>query len=231
MKRKQKKSNKLIIWSISSFVAVMFIGGALGAIKLLLSEDSSKHRRQVQMVTLLKPPPPPKMKEKPPEPEVEKKEEIIEPQEEIEPEPMEDMAQDEGPMDDDLGLDAEGVTGADGFGLKAKKGGRSIIGGAGSGKGLLRKYAWYTAILQEDLRKRVNKHMEENGGVPEGSLVAQIEIRLDESGRITELAIARESGNERMDRAVKEALFMVSVSEPPPLGMPRVMQLKISSKG
>jgi TonB family protein len=209
----------------------MFLGGAVGAIKLLLSDDSGKRKRQIQMVTLLKPPPPPKIREKPPEPEIKKKQEIIEQQEEPEPDPVEEMAEDDGPMDDDLGLDADGAAGADGFGLRAKKGGRSIIGGAYSKASLLRKYAWYTNILQRSFRKRVNQYMKENGGVPDGNMSAYIQITLNDSGQVTALSIKRSSGYEIMDRAVKEALLMASVSEPPPRGMPRVMQLKISSKG
>jgi protein TonB len=134
-------------------------------------------------------------------------------------------------MDNDLGLDADGSGGSDSFGLRAKKGGRSIIGGRYSESSLLRKYAWYTNILQQDLRKKVNTYMEENGGMPDGNLVAHIMIALDEGGRVTGLTIERSSGNKRMDKAVREALTTASVSEPPPIGMPRVMKLKISSKG
>lgn len=229
-----KKSNsaRIVVSVIAGLAVLIFVGGVAGAIKLLLSDDSGKRKRQVQMVTLLKPPPPPKIKEKPPEPEIEKKQEVIEqqPEDQPEPDPMEDMAEDEGPMDDDLGLDADGTAGGDGFGLKAKRGGRSIIGGYGKAS-LLRKYAWYTNILQQELRKKINKYMEENGGVPEGNMIAHIQITLDPNGMVTDLDIQRSSGFEIMDKAVKEALLMASVSEPPPNGMPRILELKISSKG
>jgi periplasmic protein TonB len=231
MKKKQPKSIRLIIWGVSGLVALMFVAGAVGAIKLLFSDDGSKRQRQIKMVTLVKPPPPPKVKEKPPEPEIKKKEEIVEPEQEPEPDPVDDMSEDEGPMDDDLGLDADGTAGADGFGLRAKKGGRDLIGSRVGGTNLLRKYGWYAAIIQEDLRKRVNKHMEENGGIPDGNLVAQVKITLDEKGQITDLALERPTGNTTMDSALKEALLLTQVSEPPPAGMPRTMKLKISSKG
>ena len=213
-------------------VIVLFCAGAVSVAKLLLSDDEGKRKRQIKMVTLIKPPPQPKIKEKPPEPEIKKQEEIIEQeQEEPEPDPMEDMAEDDGPVDEDLGLDADGTAGADGFGLRAKKGGRDLIGGRFSASSLLRKYAWYTAIIQDDLRKRVNKHMEENGGIPNGNLVAQIRITLDENGQITNLSLERPTGNKKMDSAVKESLLLTHVSEPPPAGMPRTVKLKISSKG
>lgn len=232
MKKKQPISTRIMISIISGVVALMFLGAAFGAIKLLLSDDKGKRKRHIQTVSLLKPPPPPKIKEKPPEPEIKKKEEIIEQeQEEPEPDPMEDMADDDGPMDEDLGLDADGTAGADGFGLKAKKGGRSLIGGRYSAASLLRKYSWYTSIIQENLRKKVNKHLESNGGVPDGNHVALIEITLDQRGQVTDLTLERSSGNNRMDQAVQDALLLTSVSEPPPPGMPRVVKLKISSKG
>ena len=232
MNKKQKSMRKrIIVWSISGMVALMFLSAGVGAIKLLLSDDGHHRKRQIQMVTLVKPPPPPKMKEKPPEPEEQKKEEILEQEEEPEPEPMDETNEDQGPADEDLGLDADGSAGNDGFGLRAKKGGRELIGGRYSIASLLRKYAWYTTMIQEDLRKKVNKHMESNGGIPKGTLVAHVTITLDETGQITDLKLEDSSGNNKMDRAVKEALLLTNVSEPPPIGMPKTMKLKISSKG
>ena len=77
----------------------------------------------------------------------------------------------------------------------------------------------------------MNKYMEENGGVPNGNLVAQIKITLNKEGKVTGFSLERSSGLDRMDKAVQEAILMASVSEPPPNGMPRVLTLKISSKG
>jgi protein TonB len=232
VKKRQPKSAKFVIWTISGLVTLLFLGGALGAIKLLLSDDSGKHKRHVQMITLLKPPQPPKIKEKPPEPEVKKKEEMIEPQEEEpEPDPTDDITEDDGPTDDTLGLDADGSGGSDGFGLRAKKGGRDIIGGRFSQANLLRKYAWYTSLLQEDIRKKVRKYMEENGGIPEGNLHALVRITLDEMGRIINFDIAQPSGNETMDKALQQSILMANASQPPPTGMPLILKLKISSKG
>ncbi len=230
MPKKKFDKTRFVIWGVSGVVVLAFLGLAYGAFALLLSDDESRVRR-VHTVTLLKPPPPPKVKEKPPEQEVKKKEEIIEQQEEPEPEEMDETVEDQGPMDDDLGLNADGTDGSDGFGLRAKKGGRDLIGGDFSMSNLLRKYAWYTSILQEDLRKKVKQYMESHGGMPDGKLVAHVKISLQESGRVTGVTIEQSSGDKKMDKAVHEALLMTSVSEPPPEGMPRVLRLKISSKG
>lgn len=232
MKKTQPKSTRLMMWIISGLVTLMFLGVVLGAIKLLLSDDGEKRRRQVRMVTLVKPPPPPKIKEKPPEPEIEKKQEIIEqPQEEPEPEPMDDMSDENASMDDNLGLDAEGTGGADGFGLRAKKGGRALIGGSQGSASLLRRYGWYTAIIQDELRKKINKYMEENGGVPDGNLKAMVKIKVDDFGKIIDFSLLKTSGNKNLDQAVLEALKVSALSEPPPVGMPRTLQLKVSAKG
>jgi periplasmic protein TonB len=215
-------------------------------IKVLISEDSHKKKRNLHTVTLLKPlPPPPPVKEKPPEAKeekvekVEKKEEIIEAeQNEPEPSPTKNEATDEPPPGEDLALDAEGGSGSDGFGLGAKKGGRALISGdAGrgeggrGGEGLMRKYGWYTRILQDELRKKLNRYLEQNGGTPDSDVKAVVQIKLDEFGTILDFSVKDSSGDLKMDKAVLESFKMAKISEPPPDGMPRTIKLRISSKG
>ena len=232
MTKKKKNKTKYIVGGIAAGVIILLLTGAVFAVKFLLNDDGAHRKRRIQMVTVVKPPPPPKVKEKPPEPEVKKQEEIVEPEpEEAPPEEMEDQAQDDTPPGEDLGLDAEGAAGSDGFGLKANKGGRSLIGGSGGGASLMRRYAWYTRIIQDELRKRMKRHMEENGGIPDGDMKALIQIKLDEFGKIVDYSLARSSGNSTMDEAVVNALKLATISEPPPKGMPRTIKLKISAKG
>ena len=213
-------------------ILLLLLTGAVFAVKYLLKDDRQRRQRRIQMVTVVKPPPPPKVKEKPPEPEIEKKEEIIEPEpEETPPEPVDDMSEDDTPPGDELGLDAEGTAGADGFGLRAKKGGRALIGGASSDASLMRRYAWYTRIIQDELSKRMKRLMEENGGIPDGNLKALVRITLDDMGKIIDFELAGSSGNRKMDDAVLKTLRLSTISEPPPDGMPRVIKLRISAKG
>jgi outer membrane biosynthesis protein TonB len=229
MTTEPKKSGKALILGASAVVAILFIAVVVYGVRVLISDDGQKRKRQIQMVTLVKPPPPPKIKEKPPEPEVKKKEEVIEP--EPEPEPAEDQSQDDTPPGQDLGLDAEGGAIADGFGLKAKKGGRALIGG-GSGKGsLLRKYAWYTRIIQEELRNKVRDHLDANGGVPEGNCKVVLKISLDGAGNIVNHRIDELCGQPRVDEAIKKVLQVVRISEPPPADMPKTLKLRITKKG
>ena len=231
-KKKKNRSGAWLIGIVAVTVALLIVSSAFLFFKVLINDDGGKRKRKIQMVQLVKPPPPPKVKEKPPEPEIKKKEEIIEPEKAPEePDEMEDEALDDGPMDDDLGLDADGSGGSDSFGLRAKKGGRSLIGG-GMGKGsLLRKFAWYTGALQDAIRKKVNEYLEENGGIPGGDHKTLIHITLDERGVIVDFEIYGSSGNAKMDHAVGEALKLTRIDEPPPPGMPRSMRLKITSKG
>src|SRR5262245_7818543 len=93
-------------------------------------------RQTAQVVKLIRPPPPPPEQPPPPPPPEEKIEEPL-PQETPQDSPPEDSAPAE-----QLGLDAEGVAGSDGFGLAARKGGRELgLGGA--------VFGWYTGRLKD----------------------------------------------------------------------------------
>jgi TonB family protein len=222
-----KKRSSKAVWSIVAGVAVIMAGLAYGAIHFLLNDEGPKRRRQVQMVTLVKPPPPPVVKEKPPEPEVQKKEEIVEP--EKAPEETE-QTPDEPPPGQDLGVDAEGSGSGDGFGLVGRKGGQALIGSSGD-RTLMQRYAWYTRMIQEEIRKKINEHMARNGGIPEGEHKALVEIVLDAQGRVVDFQLRQSSGNSHMDEALKQTLAGIRVNEEPPEGMPRSIRLKVSSKG
>ncbi|MBL0700670.1 MAG: TonB C-terminal domain-containing protein [Desulfosarcina sp.] len=221
MKKKSSPKIYLIIFCVA-FILIT-VGGTIAMLKKLSNFEGHKVKRQIQMVKLLKPPPPPKIKEKFPEPEV-KKEEMIEP-EEIPPEEVPEQASDDAPAGDELGLDAEGGTGSDGFGLAAKKGGRSIIGGGGANS-FLRKYAWYTKILEDEISRLLVK----TGQSFPGDLKTYVRIELNEDGRIGKYKIYGSSGDSNMDRAVQKALSLITcLKEPPPDGMPRCIKIMISS--
>ena len=223
----KRRFPKAGIWVIATIVALMFMGMGVFIVKMLLSEDTQRRKRAIKMVQLVKPPPPPKIKEKPPEPEM-KKEEIIEQEpEETPPEDVSEASEDDSPpLDDLLGLDADGSGGSDGFGLKAKKGGRALIGGDQS-----QRFAWYTAMVQKEINQKVQEYFDGNGGIPEGNLKTYVRVVVDDEGRIINYKILRSSGDTRMDDAVLGALASVEISEMPPMDMPRVMKFKISSQG
>lgn len=180
---------------------------------------------------MLKPPPPPKIKEKPPEPEIKKKEEVIEEQPEEQPEDDLDNSMDEDiPPGEELGLDSDGTGGMDGFGLKAKKGGRSLIAGSGGEKTLLRRYAWYTKMLSDEIREKVNKYLEDKENIPSGKHRMLLRVGLDLSGNMQLYAIAKSSGNLEVDKAVEEAIVGFKVSEVPPEEMPKILKVRVIFK-
>ena len=230
MTQHQPGRSKVVIGAMAACIVLILMTGVVLALKYLMKDDTHRRQRQIQMITLVQPPPP-EIKEPPPEPEI-KKEEIIEPEpEETPPDPTDDLSQDDAPPGEELGLDADGTAGSDDFGLKANRGGRALIGGAAGDAALMRHYAWYTRIIQEELRKRMNRHMEQNGGIPEGELKALIQITLDDLGQIVAFDLASTSGDPKMDAALVSTMETAAISEPPPRGMPRVIRLKISSKG
>jgi TonB family protein len=95
----------------------------------------------------------------------------------------------------------------------------------------MQRYAWYTRMIQDEIRKRVNDHLSKNGGLPDGDHKALIKIVLDEGGRIVDFQLFGSSGDPRIDKALEETLKIVRINEAPPEGMPRALRLKVSSRG
>ncbi|MDY6831135.1 MAG: TonB C-terminal domain-containing protein [Thermodesulfobacteriota bacterium] len=227
-----KKQSMKSVWIIAGVVAVVMIGGGMVVFKMLLADSGQQRARRIQMVTLAPPPPPPEIREKPPEPEVKEEELIEQPQPEETPQDTPDEARDDTPAGDQLGLDADGSAGSDGFGLKANRGGRSILGGMSSGA-LMRKYRWYINIVQEEIKREVRSCLERNGGIPKDKVQAEILLVLDRDSSLVEYRIVGSSGNHSMDEAVEAALARITrFSEPLPGDMQRAsLRIKVSSTG
>ena len=220
-------------WGLTA-VVIVFLGAAVFTIVHVLSEDSPRRKENVATVTLLKPPPV-QVKEKLPEPEpvkeMQKKQEIIEPLPGPTDRPNTDN--DQTPAGDKLGLDAEGSAGGDNFGLVGKKGGRSLLSGGGDGMGklsLMSKFGWYNQIVETEIRKKVMKYLDDRGGIPRGKLQAVVRVSLDDGGAVIQYKIIGSSGNHQMDEAVAESLKGVRISEAPPEGMPRTMNIRVTSQ-
>lgn len=229
-----KQEKKPVPWVLIA-VLIVLAGGGVYLVKTVLSEDEPRRKNTTATVTLVKLPPP-AIKEKPPEPEpvkVEKKEELIDPGPQQQSQNPQNADSDNAPAGDKLGVDAEGGAGSDGFGLVGKKGGRSILaGGGGFGKSsLLNKFSGYAQIVQTEVKKKVMKRLDEQGGIPKGKLQAVIRVSMDGDGVIIDYRIIGSSGNNRMDDAVVHALRSLRISESPPDGMPRTMDIKISCQG
>ncbi|AJE04854.1 TonB C-terminal domain-containing protein [Geobacter pickeringii] len=237
--KKHKKQKLVAAWVVPGMVVVVLAGLVGFVVKVMLSDDGPRRQEKMTSVTLVKPPPE-QPKEKPPEPEMPKEvpKQTIEtpidtPQQAAQP----NQSADPGPpAGADLGVDADGGAGGDGFGLVGRKGGRAItLGGGGGGGGpsrlsLLSKYGWYSRKVQDEIKYKVRKQLEQDG-VHKGKFEAVVRIVLDGGGTVVKYQILTPSGNDKMDSAVRTILGQIRVSEPPPEGMPKGMTFRISSQG
>jgi outer membrane biosynthesis protein TonB len=147
----------------------------------------------------------------------------VEIQEPDEPRPVEDLPP---PLDDALGLDAEGVAGSDAFGLKAKQGGRSLLSLA-DGSGMDPRWAAYASALESRLQEYLS-------GVE--SLEGQayrVELRLwiDGDGRVTHCDFIRGTGRPALDEEIRTSLLQgCRIPEAQPRGLPQPVRLRIDSR-
>ena len=238
----KKKSAKASYqsWLVPGIIGLAFLVGIGFLVKVVLTDSGPRQKQQISTVTLLKPPP--DVKEKPPEPEVQKeipKDTMVAPVEMAQPQNQaQDQQQDAPPAGADLGVEGAGGSGSDGFGLVAKgKGmGRDItLGGGGSGGinklALMAKYGWYTSKVQEEIKKQMRKLLDQGGGIPKGKFQATVRILLDSKGSVIKYQLVASSGNDKMDEALKGSLPGFKISQPPPEGMPSGMTVRIVSQG
>ena len=237
VKRQKRRGDNVSTWVLFGCAGLVVSGIVLFAIKVVTTDVGPKRKNNIANIALLRPPPP--VKEKLPEPEIQKElpkqsvEQVIEAPQNS----PQDSPQDNTPAGAELGVEGEGGAGSDGFGLVGKKGGRSLIGGGGSGTGsgsrlsLLAKYGWYTRKIQDEIRAQVKKRLDQDGGFPKGKYLTLVKIKLDPKGAIIEYRIVGPSGNDRMDNAVRETVSVMRMNDSPPEGMPSGMTIKISSQG
>ena len=239
VKTKKKQKKQVAQWLVPTVVLLVF-ALLIGLVVKKVFEGGSGPQKQIQVITLIKPPPP-QVKEKLPEPEVQKQapKETMEAPTEA-PTPQDNSpADDSPPAGDNLSIDGEGGAGDTAFGLGAKKGGRAItLGGGGGGGGsglsrlsLLSKYGGYSRRMQSDIEKRVKKLLEKEGGRPPGKQQTTIKLTLASDGTVLKYAIVGSSGVDRLDAAFKAALNGLKMSEPLPDGMPSSMTLRITTNG
>jgi protein TonB len=205
------------------------IGGLLAALAIFyvvkvivdfVDKKPAKNEKKIQPVTLLKPPPPPPPPpkvEKPPEPEIKEKIEQPEP----EPEPIPDTPPDEAPPRD-LGLDAEGTAGSDGFGLAARKGGTGLFGG-GNGN----PFAWYGGLVKNGILNVLSSHDE----LRRKGYTAIVKVWLKADGSVERIELTKGSNDADIDELLSRLLNKFDrVAEAPPPGMQQPIKLKISSR-
>jgi hypothetical protein len=195
---------------------VLVLGGAGAALIKKMSGKGAPAQPLVQQISIVLPPPPP------PPPKLEEPEPEPEPLELEEPEPQPVADDSSEAPGEELGLDADGVAGADGFGLRAKKGGRGLLGGGDP-------YAWFAGILQRDLQAVLSGDDEIRAL---GEYAVVVSISLSEDGYVQETRLESGSNNPRLDEALRRALSAgVRLSRQPPEDLPQPIRLRITSRG
>jgi protein TonB len=190
-------------------------GAAVYFISQFMDSPAPQPKKVIQQVRLIRPPPPPPEIEKPPEPEV--KEEVKLP----DPEPTPDTPSDEPPPGALLGLDSEGVAGADGFGLAARRGGRDLLATGGD------RFAWYAGMLKEDLVSFLAEHRD----IRSRAYSVNVRLWLDGEGAVTRVALTSSTGDRELDRELESLLgSMRRVGEAPPHDLPQPVQIRIVSR-
>lgn len=182
-------------------------------------------KKVVQQITMIQPPPPPPPPPeiKPPEPEI-KEEKIEEPIPDKEPEPAPEEANE--PPAAELGLDANGTAGSDGFGLAARKGGRSILGGT-PGSSIL----WYGGQIKRQVEDNLQNLLNDTAAMKNGYSVI-VNVWVGPDGRITRGELAAGSGKADVDQAIRAALpkLRASIGKAPPDNMPQPVKIRLTSR-
>ncbi|MCX7086191.1 MAG: TonB C-terminal domain-containing protein [Methylococcales bacterium] len=184
------------------------------------------HAKKVaQQITMIQPPPPPPPppEVKPPEPEV-KEEKIEEPEPEPEPEPTPEESNE--PPAEELGLDADGAAGADGFGLAARKGGRSILGGGG-GNAVI----WYGGQIINHLQDDLQSALEDLPAISsaKSGCSVVVSVWVSPEGSINRTELTSGSGQTEVDQTIRAALLKVhsSLGKAPPESMHQPAKVRI----
>lgn len=196
-------------------IVALVVGGLIWLILDMQKEPGKQQRQTAQTIKLIRPPPPPPEPPPPPPPPEEKIEEPLE------QETPEEAPPDEAAPAEQLGLDAEGVAGADGFGLAARKGGRDLLGTGGAA------FAWYTSSLKD----RIQEVLSEDERIRRSKYQITVSVWLRNDGSIEQVKLRSTSGDRGLDQAIEEKVMrMYRSQEAPPLEMPQPVTLRIVSK-
>jgi protein TonB len=224
--------NKKHAWLRRLPVIIGVVLSLLIAVGVYLLKDQldkgPQTKRTVQQITVVAPPPPPPPPvQKPPEPEI-KEEKIEEPQPEPEPEQEPEPApeQSDEPAGDQLGVEGEGGAGSDGFGLAARKGGRSLLGGtAGS------VIHWYGGQIKRVLEDELHVHLADTHARKHNYSVV-LHIWIGPDGRLSRAELASGSGKPEVDEALRTALpkLRLTMPKPPPENMPQPVKIRLNSR-
>jgi protein TonB len=188
--------------------------GVFWMIRNFISGEPPPQKKVAQEIHIIRPPPE-ELPPPPPPPPPEEKVDIPDPQE-AEPDPT---PSNEPPPAEQLGLDAEGGAGADGFGLAARKGGRDLLASGGSAA------KWYAGLLRDQVLESLqnDKRVRTGRGY---SVQVRAWVRAD--GAVEKLELAQSTGDGERDQAIRQVLATISrLPQAPPADLPQPMLLRI----
>ena len=199
---RQKPPTPVIVGIVIGVVLLLLVGWAVRAI---LMAPAQKKPREVQNVQIVRPPPPPPDHEQEPLPQ-------------NEPEPSPDNSQAQaGP----LGLDSDGGSGGDAFGLVARKGGRDIAGTGGA------IFGWYTQILRDAINDRLAT--EKDLRTRRYSVMVTVHVGVD--GTVLDAHLLSSTGSKDIDALIERTIAKLGrLREERPREMPAQVKLKVSSR-
>jgi protein TonB len=191
-------------------------GGAIWFIHHVVTTADPPPKKVVQEIRVIRPPPPPPDAPPPPPPP---------PDEEVaanDPEPQPDPTpSNEPPPSEQLGLDAEGGAGSDGFGLVGRKGGRDLLASGGSA------FAWYAGVLKSEIMDR----LQDEASLRKGSYSVLVRVWVRADGTIERVQLPQSTGDRDRDRLLESALQRIGrISQSPPADMPQPVSLRIVSR-
>lgn len=194
-------------------VIVLVVGALLinFVMKMMAEKPDGPQRQVAQVVKIVRPPenqPPP-----PPPPPPEEK--IEEPLEQEEPE----QAPEEASPAEQLGLDAEGSAGGDGFGLAARKGGRDLVGTGTA------PFRWYTDLLARSLQDCFS----EDEAVRRGNYKVDVRVQVEKDGSMRVLDVLGTSGNAEIDTAIRRSTGC-NIGQSRPLEVPALATVRLTSR-
>ncbi len=210
----QKNAKLKYLPVISIIVVVILAVLAVLWLKTWLGSNDAPGPKKIQQFTIIAPPPPPPPppEEEPPEPEVE---EEIEP---IEEEMVEDMPDDTAEPAADLGIDADGGAGSDGFGLIGRKGGRGLLDGS--------PFSYYEGLMVSEIQD-VLSEIEE---LKSDEYRFRIKITISFDGTVESIKLVKSTGDKEKDKMLLSALrAFEKFSQMPPGKMPPIVDLRITS--
>ncbi len=216
MQQKASTKTQLLLW-LGGLILVAAVGYGVYLLRALIAEGSGPAKKVVQQqITLVTPPPPPPPPPEPPKPEVE--EEKIPEETPPEPEPAPEPNPSDAPAGEDLGLDAEGGAGGDGFGLVGRKGGRDFLAGGGAGGS-------YTNAFKE----KINTLLSDDEELKYQKYQAILRFWVSPEGLVERFEISQFSGDPELKKRVETAMAAIKQFGKPPADLAQPINWQVTS--